>query len=371
MSRPRAATIAEIKKRHSIVEVLDQLGIHPPGRWNGSRDFMISCPCHEDSTPSCVIHPATDRYHCFGCGVHGDVIQLVQDVGRATNVSEALAFLAGQSGVAAGAAVVRPVVRRVEVHTSSDRVLEVNEAAWTVMTEGTATRRAERYLATRGIDVGALHRMTSEPLVGSTPAARDGLIRALASAGFSDHEIFDAGWMLRRGDGAVDRFHRRVVFPIRDEANHVVGITARDLTGMARAKYLNTPSTSAFRKGETLYKPVPLSGDPSSVVVVEGPVDALAVTALMTKGPFEHQPTQVVALCGTAMTPHQASMIARLGGRLVTTMPDADPAGIEAAKHWSELLRQSNCALRAIQLPAGQDPASLIVEPLSPSSLGG
>jgi hypothetical protein len=86
--RLTAAEIARVRAEHSIVGALARLGIGPPDRWDGTADYMISCPCpgHDDSTPSCIIHPRTDRWNCFGCGAHGDVLELVRQVEGVTSL---------------------------------------------------------------------------------------------------------------------------------------------------------------------------------------------------------------------------------------------------------------------------------------------
>jgi DNA primase len=82
--------IARVRAEHSIVDVLARFGIDPPTRWNGAADYMMSCPRpgHADSTPSCIVHPRTDRWHCFGCGAHADVLELVRQVEGVTSLSK-------------------------------------------------------------------------------------------------------------------------------------------------------------------------------------------------------------------------------------------------------------------------------------------
>lgn len=90
--------ILAVRDRHSITEVLQRFGVYPPSRWNGSSDYMINCPTpgHDDATPSCIVHPQTDRYFCFGCGAHGDVLQLVQDVRGTSPLHQVASFLDGE-----------------------------------------------------------------------------------------------------------------------------------------------------------------------------------------------------------------------------------------------------------------------------------
>lgn len=88
MVRPlRDTDIARVRAEHSIVDTLGRVGINPPARWDGAADYMISCPCpaHADSTPSCIVHPRTDRWHCFGCGARSDMLELIRQVERVTS----------------------------------------------------------------------------------------------------------------------------------------------------------------------------------------------------------------------------------------------------------------------------------------------
>ncbi len=196
------------------------------------------------------------------------------------------------------------------------------------------------------------------PVAGYTPAARDGLTQQLTEQGFTDQEITSAGWARRDRNGSiVDRFRRRVVFPICNDDGRVLGVTARDLTGVAKAKYLNTPTTVAYRKGETLYRPRvgPTPAD-AQVIVVEGPIDALAI-ASSRRG---RELTEAVALCGTAMTTEHSNILAHLGSGPIAVMADGDDAGCAAAQQWLRILQPASRPTRLVAVPLGHDPASWV-----------
>jgi DNA primase len=360
--------IAAVRARHPITDVLQHLGVELPDRGSGASDFMVSCPVpsHADSTPSCIVHPATGRYHCFGCGAHGDVLQLVCDVHGIKSLAAAVEYLeSGSRSIAPCAAMLRARPPQHDTQprppdltrTGRDRILEINEAAWQLLTREPAAAQARAYLARRGIDVAALEAQVGEPLAGYTPAHRDGLVRALHAGGFSTEEILDSGWAVLRDDVAVDRFRRRVVMPIRDESGHLLGVAARDLTGMAKQKYLNTPRTAAFHKGECIYTPLwTTPGTADVVVVCEGTLDALAIA---TRAMRDREPGVISAApSGTALTPSQVQRIGGLGARRILLCADSDDAGRAATKKWRDLFRAAGRSTAIATVPQGHDPAS-------------
>lgn len=248
-----ASDIARVRAEHHLVDVLGRAGIQPPARWGGG-DFVISCPMpgHDDSTPSMIVHPGTDRCHCFGCGAGGDVLQLVMDLEGITSLSRAAEVLdAGRAlrpaststAVSAGSALAVSSVERPDPYrTSPERVLAANAEAWRYFTLPSLAERAREHLASRGIDVRALESEAGRPLAGRTPWCETGLVEHLCRRGFSIDELVDAGWASRRPDGTLaDRYRRRLMIPVRDTEDRVIGVYGRDLN-CACGLYLNDPS---------------------------------------------------------------------------------------------------------------------------------
>jgi DNA primase len=365
--------IEAARTRHPIVDVLARFGIDPPARWNGTSDFMISCPipAHPDTTPSCIVHPVAGRFFCFGCGGRGDVFQLVNELTPNRDIAEAIAFLDGDTRhlLPIPSRPIPPVPvaspdRPDPARTPVARILEINGVAWQVLTAPTAASTAQRYLSNRGIDITALDDIAAHPLAGYTPASRTGLTGSLHHAGFTPEEILDAGWAVQRDDELVDRFRRRVVLPIRDIHDGVVGVIARDITGMARQKYLNTSETAAFQKGAQLYRPVisQLALN-ATVIVSEGPLDALAI-AVQAAATGWSRSLISVAPCGTALTAKQVELIRRIGADQLVLCPDGDRAGRTAGERWAELTAAAGLCPRVVRLATDQDPASLVAQGL-------
>lgn len=353
------ADIDAIKHAHGIVEVLHRLGHLPPARWNGTSPFTISCPVpgHDDHTPSCRIHPDTGRFHCFGCGAHGDIFDLAHHAAGLRSFTEALAWIThDRPAIPATRSDMHSSVRPAATPTFTTRaarILEVNACAWDFLTDQSRTRLADRYLESRGLNLAALRNRISRPVAGHTPPDPAGLSRHLLTQGFGGQEIVEAGWSLTSGAGLRDRFRHRVLFPIRDLEANIVGVIGRDVTDTAAAKYLNSPTTPLYRKGDHLYIPANPNQTTTRLVVCEGPLDALALTA------SETVPNAVaVAVCGTAMTETQAQLIA--AHQLpVIVMADGDAAGRTANSRWQARLTRTQARIEVHTLNSGEDPASV------------
>lgn len=368
--RLSASDIERVRAEHSVVEVLGRLGIDPPQRWDGASDYMISCPCpgHADTTPSCIIHPQTDRWHCFGCGASGDVLELVHRVEGIASLAKIADILQSRRTlVPASVDGVQPPAVSVDVRTAErpeldrtphKRVRAANADAWRFLTLPKLAWRGRRYLRDRGIDVAALESETGRPVVGHTPYQDDGLVTHLRSLGYSDDEIVDAGWGARRDDELIDRFRRRLIIPARNRNGQVIGAYGRDVTGRANQKYLNTAETIAFRKGSTVYRASDGPLDPDATVIVcEGSIDALAIAAhaASADGSRHFAP---VSPSGTALTDTQAELILAISDRPPLVCADADDAGLAAADKWIRTLMAHGRETIVTVLPDSHDPAS-------------
>ena len=365
--------IERARRDHPISHVLALLGTPPPAGWNGHSDYRICCPTpgHADEHPSCLIHPSTARFHCFACGAGGDIFTLVRDATGLTNLADIADLLdTGHSlravithRVPRAPAVVLPTIERPDPNrTPRERVLQINTEAWALFTSPLRAHVAHRYLDRRGIDTHALTNTIGTGYAGYTPASRYGLTHDLRAHGVTDTELIDAGWATRRDDQLLDRFRRRVLFPIRDQHGQLLGVIGRDITGIAHQKYLNTADTIAFHKGTALYQPAtPVLAPDATVIVCEGALDALAITvaAAVTRVTCR---IAAVAPSGTALTAQQAALIRDIGASTVTICADGDSAGQSAAKAWTERLTDGGCVrVRTVALPDGHDPASLLL----------
>lgn len=310
------SVVEEIKQRLDIVEVISA---YVPLKRAG-RSFKGPCPFHTEKTPSFVVFPETQTWHCFGaCGTGGDVFSFVMR--RETmDFREALRYLARRAGVS----LAPPSQEAAKQEDERGRLQKINtEAAHyyhRLLKESDEGAKARDYLEERGIEDSTIQAFQ----LGWSVDRWDGLSRYLTGKGYSEADLLAAGLVSQRETGGVyDRFRGRLIIPIRNIQGQVVGFGGRVLEGDG-PKYLNTSQTALFDKGSILYG-IDLAKDAirreDQVVVVEGYMDVLMA--------HQHGIANVVASMGTALTEKQFKTFKRLTKRLVLAL-DADVAGDQA-----------------------------------------
>ena len=319
---------------------------------NGRR-YVALCPFHNEKTPSFSINPETGLYHCFGCGVSGNVFQFlmgVEDVGFVDAV-ERLARRAGieiafldEAPADRRRRQLRPRIEAVLARARdffTDRLLRAEDAGG-----------ARGYLRSRGYDRDVAVRFG----VGWAPAARDALVAHLRSAGFREEEIAEAGVALRDGGGGLhDQLRGRVVFTISDPQGQPIGFGGRALEA-AGPKYLNTPETMLYHKSSVLYGMNWAKADVvarDEVVVVEGYTDVIGFHLAGA--------TNTVATCGTALGDQHLRLLKRFTPHVVLAF-DGDTAGEAATEKVFEATSRLGLDVRVALLPRGTDPAELAAE---------
>jgi DNA primase len=343
------------------VDFAELVGARTELRRAGARRLQGLCPFHEERTPSFGIDPVEKLYHCFGCGVGGDVFSFVMET-EGLDFTGALEALADRYGVQLEreAEDPRDAVRR-ERRERLLALLERTAAYYVrVLWESAEAGAARAYLAERGLGEEALR----EYRVGYAPSAWDRVLTASRRAGFSEEELLAAGLAQRnRERGTVyDRFRRRIMFPLADERGRVLGFGARALAGDAHGpKYLNSSDNEVFHKGSLLYGADLARASAARagrVVLVEGYTDAVALRQAGV--------TEVVGSMGTALTGQQVAALARLAPSALFCQ-DPDTAGQEAVARSIDGLRSANQArvgraveFRIVRLPPGRDPADVV-----------
>ncbi len=340
-------TLEEFKARLPLAEVV--------GRYvrlvKAGREHRGLCPFHKEKTPSFHVVEEKGFYHCFGCGAHGTAIDFVMAVEN-LDFGAALDRLADLTGIPAPRRRADP-----EQAEANARLYAANgaAAAWFArMLEQDRTARA--YLERRGVD-----RQQAEVFqLGYAPDDRQALKRALLDKGFTEAELLAAGLLAMAEDdpgrGSFDRFRNRLMFPIADERGRIVGFGGRAL-GEARAKYLNTPETALFHKGELLYnlhRAAPSARQRREIVLAEGYMDVMA----LARAGLEH----AVAPLGTAVTERQLGLLWRHAEAPIVCL-DGDRAGLGAALRAAQRalpLMQGGQSLRFAFLPEGEDPDSYL-----------
>jgi DNA primase len=330
--RIREDDIALVRERAGIDEVVSQ---HVTLRSAGGGSLMGLCPFHDEKTPSFHVTPARQFFHCFGCGVGGDVIDFVMRVEGLTFV-DAVERLAGRYGVELryaeqdGSAA---TVTRGDL-AARPRLLDMHRLAaqfyGSLLLDSPDAAAGRQFLDRRGFDKEAAERFG----VGFAPRAGDALYRHLRQHGFRDDDLVAAGLVAQSPRGHYDRFRGRLMWPIRDVSGEVVGFGARRLFDDDRieAKYLNTPETPIYRKSHVLYG-VDLArreiARRKQAVVVEGYTDVMACHLAGVE--------TAVATCGTAFGEDHGRVLRRLlldheqfRGEIIFTF-DGDEAGQRAA----------------------------------------
>ena len=327
-------------------DIVRLISDHVPLKARGAR-LLGLCPFHEEKTPSFSVDPKAQLFYCFGCHTGGDIFKFVQLYER-VDFKESVEVLARRWGVPLPSAESGP-------ETARRRLLELTEAAaaWFRgrLAEPEGGRRAREYLAGRGLGEETAARLH----LGLAPDGWDGLRTHLAAKRFRPEEVVAAGLALPRkqGSGEYDRFRDRLIFPIRDVNGRTVAFGGRAL-GASEPKYLNSPETPIYVKGDHLYG-LDLAREAirreGLAVVVEGYMDLAAVLQAGTEA--------VVATLGTAFTPGQAKLLARFTTRVVVSY-DGDRAGVQAAARSLDVLLGRGFEVRILELPGGLDPDDFI-----------
>ena len=313
------------------------------------------CPFHKEKSPSFQVDVEQGYFYCFGCKAGGDMFSFVQ---RQENLSfgDALRKLADKAGVT--------VETRYGEKTSRD-LYDVNAFALAYFRENLVAQDgvAENgggpgleYFRRRGLTGETIERFE----LGYAPDGWDGLLKRAKARGVNERQLLDAGLMSENVESGriYDRFRGRVIFPIRDHLGRLSGFGGRVL-GDEKPKYLNTPETEAFRKGELLYglnlarEGLREQQSGGELIVVEGYMDVIA----MQQAGF----TGAVATLGTALTAEHATLLSRLGVAGLSLMFDRDEAGLKATLSGLDQVLGAKFRVRATSVPNGKDPADAIM----------
>ncbi len=317
------------------------------------REYHGLCPFHNEKTPSFTVNEDKGFYHCFGCGEHGSVFDFVM---KTNNMSfpESVEQLANEVGLEIP--VETPEERQRQMRAKN--LFEVVEAATVhyekllYMPEG---KDALNYLFNRGVNEASIKQFR----IGFSANSSGSLKRALVREGISDQLMTEAGLLIQPDDPSrtpYDRFRGRVMFPITDRRGRVIAFGGRIL-GNGEPKYLNSPETPLFHKGDSLYalsQAVEAARDNKTILVTEGYTDVIA----LHQAGFKH----AVAPLGTALTENQIQILWKVVPEPILCF-DGDNAGQKAALRAAERampLLKPGKSLRFIALPDGEDPDSLI-----------
>ncbi|MEP6957014.1 MAG: DNA primase, partial [Chthoniobacterales bacterium] len=346
--------IEQIAAANDIVEVV---GSYFPLKRAGST-YKALCPFHQEKSPSFTVSPQRQSFHCFGCGVGGSVFRFVMDYEH-LDFPSAVKKLAARVGIA--------VVEERSAEGSYDRQHETRRTLLQLHAEAAEwfhenllkrewAKPGRDYLKKRGID----RVVAANWQIGYAPDSWDTFLNWAKERGYQRAALVQSGLVKprdeERSEGEVyDRFRGRIMFPICNDVGEVIAFSGRVLGSETEtAKYLNSPETPLFRKGNVLFglhKTKRALIEAKSAIVCEGQLDLITL--------FEAGITNVVAPQGTAFTEQQARILKRFVEQVVLCF-DSDAAGQKAAERSLESLLANDLVVRIAEMPAGEDPDSIV-----------
>jgi DNA primase len=332
--------LEEIKSKIDIVDFIsDYVQLKKSG-----QNYKALCPFHSEKTPSFMVSQSKQIFHCFGCGIGGDVVSFMM---KHENLSfnEAVQHISKKAGIK-----FTDFKFDKDFSEKREKLLHINREAMEFFIKNLhGSEVAKTYLKKRGIEEPSLHSFS----IGYATNERDGLIKYLEKIGYSDSLGKDAGLAVSDERGFRDVFRGRIIFPICNYQNDVVAFGGRVLDD-SLPKYLNSPETEIFKKGETLFA-MNFAKDEirkkGYAIIVEGYLDAIVCHQYGFKN--------TVAPLGTALTSRQLQRIKPLAGKVVLVF-DNDEAGVAAAKRSLEILSEYNFRTKVLLLPEGEDPDSFL-----------
>jgi DNA primase len=334
--------IQRVKDATDIVAVIgERVSLQRAGTYHKGL-----CPFHGEKSSSFFVSESLQRYKCFGCGESGDVLTFLEKYEGLT-FGEALKQLAEQAGIELTNTFTPPQ------DAERDKVMEVlhlaDEYYHYLLTQHKVGEKGMTYLKDRGVTAESIKVFH----MGYSPASWDGLLTYLHHKKKYPLEILEKAGLIIAGKGGryYDRFRDRVMFPLRTHRGQVVGFSGRVLDPTIKeAKYINSPETEVYHKGQMLFGYSELFKEirkHKQVILVEGELDVISSS--------QAHVNNVVALKGSALTQHQAKLLSRVAETVVLSL-DTDSAGVEATKRAIAILKPFQIDVRVLVIPTGKDP---------------
>ena len=344
MARYSDELIDEIRNRNDIVDVISQYVVLK----RSGRNFFGLCPFHKEKSPSFSVSPDKQIFHCFGCGVGGNVFHFVSKIEN-LSFKETLEMLAEKSGVEL------PVLENdgdSKTALLKSKVYEINKIAAEFYHENLykpTAKPAQEYVKKRRLDNNALKNF----LIGYSGNFNE-LYTKLKASGFTEEEILASSLVNKTQDGKfIDRFRNRLMFPIQDVRGRVIAFGGRVLDD-SKPKYINSPENIVYSKGRHLYGlNVAKKGELNKILIVEGYMDAVSL--------HQRGISYAVASLGTAMTEAQGRLLRKSSEQVIIGY-DSDGAGQAATLRGLEILQNLGCDVRILQIEGAKDPDEFVVK---------
>ena len=344
MARYSEEILNEVRQSNDIVDVISQY-VHLK---RSGRNYFGLCPFHNEKSPSFSVSPDKQIFHCFGCGVGGNVITFVSQI-------EGLNFIETVQMLAERANIQLPTLQNngdTQREILKDKVYKVNEFTAEYYHQNLykpQAKMAQEYVKKR--------QLTNETLksfrIGFS-GKFDELYQELKKQGFQEQEILESGLVNKNERGQyIDRYRNRLMFPICDARGRVIAFGGRVLDD-SKPKYINSPENVVYSKGRHLFGlNVAKKGDTKKLLIVEGYMDVISL--------HQRGITNVVAPLGTALTEQQGWLLRKNSEQIILSF-DSDDAGIKAKLRAIDILQNMGCDLRVIQLEGAKDPDEYILK---------
>lgn len=339
--------LEEIRSRNDIIDVISQYVTLK----RSGRNYFGLCPFHNEKSPSFSVSPDKQIFHCFGCGVGGNVFHFIQKI-------ENISFIESVQMLAERAGVKLPTLSNYEdekVAKLKAKVYDVNRFTAEFYHKNLykpESKLGQEYIKKRKLDNNTLKAF----MIGYS-GQFDELYRALKKEGFEDEEILASGLVNKSEKGMyIDRYRNRVMFPIQDVRNRVIAFGGRVLDD-SKPKYINSPENIVYSKGRNLFGlNVAKKFNPGvmkRLLIVEGYMDAISL--------FQRGITNVVASLGTALTDAQGRLLRKSTEQVILGY-DADGAGQQAIVRGMEILQSMGCDIRVLQISGAKDPDEFVIK---------
>lgn len=333
-----------IKQKINIVDLIQE---YLPLKKAGVN-FKSPCPFHKEKTPSFMVSPERGIFHCFGCAVGGDIFKFLM-LKEGMEFIDALKFLAKKAGVV----LKKESNARTKITDQKERLYEANlksaEFFHYILIKHELGKRALNYLKTRGITDQTIEDFN----LGYAPNSWHSLTNFLHKRNFNNQELIDSGLTVTSKNGVYDRFRGRLMFPLIDIKNQVIGFAGRVLD-KSEPKYINTPQTVIFDKSNYLFGLNLTKGEirtKKQAILTEGEIDMILS--------YQAGEKNVVASKGTALTEGQIELIKKYAETILLCF-DADLAGDFASRRGIEMADQKGLNIKVVRISEGKDPAELI-----------
>lgn len=334
----------EIKSKNDIIDIVSQYVILK----RSGRNYMGLCPFHKEKSPSFCVSPDKQIFHCFGCGVGGNVIHFIGKIEN-LNFIESLELLANRAGIEL------PKSGNAEddrISRLKSRVYELNKCAAEFYHQNLykpTAKPAQEYVKKRRLD----NRTLKAFKIGYSGRFNE-LYTELHSKGFTEEEILASCLVNKNQDGKfIDRFRNRLMFPIFDARDRVIAFGGRVLDD-SKPKYINSPEDIVYSKGRHLFAyNLAKKDNPKTIIIVEGYMDAVSL--------HQRGISNAVASLGTALTEAQGRLLRRSCEKVVIGY-DADGAGQAATLRGLEILQNLGCDIRILQIEGAKDPDEFVVK---------